>query len=744
MLDKVFTELPPGSVRPAGILLTYCKAQAAHITRDMELYDDFSASSAWLGGSGERWERGPYYVRGLVNLAFVTGDEELKKRASKWIRAVLSSGTPSGDFGPNKDIWCKMPVLYALRDYFEGERREGRTHGEILEFLQKYFDFELKYLRARHLRSWAKARAADNAEIVAWYVEKLKASGASADRTARYERLVKLLLRRGYDWEKKMRQGDKLRAHVVNTTQGFKQPYIKYLVTGDKRCLSSLYKGLDAIRNDHGRIDGLPNADEAARDNLPTRGTETCAVVEGIASLCAAGAVSGDARIYDILESYAYNNLPNCFDYDMSTYCYFQLSNQVLATHGTHGFANDHGDSSAYGIGAFECCFANCHYGFPKFIENMWSKRGGALVLTAYGACEVDTEINGKRIGWREETLYPYRDAVRLVCTGDSYTGELLLRVPSSVEDFTVDGIRVPVNDGFVSVRREFKKGCVIDISFVTRTELVKWHDGGAYVRKGAAIYCLPVKEDWRITEDFSMRGVKYPAKGSARNYEVYPASEWRYTLESDEFVYVDNAGFDEEKAVSPKNYPAYIEARLAEVVNQKTVDNVAEWLGNRAVKGKSLKGILVPTAASRLKISVFSLSRSEGNLTAITGEDADLRDKSAVIAKILSAVGRIPSFVSEVYTGYSVAELSYPVVKGATYAVIYGVNGEYTEAVSGIRNNPYIFGGDDYGRRINRNKYAVNIVNGVVYCARVAIMINGNVKAVSEETTFVYRDRDE
>lgn len=727
-----FKNLPPGSVRPAGILLTYCKAQAAHITRDMEYYDDFSSASAWLGGDGERWERGPYYVRGLVNLAYVTGDEELKKRARKWIEAVLSSGKPSGDFGPNSDLWCKMPMLYALRDYFEAERSEGRTHPEILRFLGRYFDFESKYLRFRPLRSWARARAADNAETALWYADELRASGAAEKTVARYTALARLLVRRGYDWEREMRRGGSLRAHVVNTTQGFKQPYVKYLVTGDKRCLASLYKGMESIRRDHGRIDGLPNADEAARDNLPTRGTETCAVVEGIASLCTAGAVSGDAKIYDILESYAYNNLPNCFDYGMATYCYFQLSNQVLATHGTHGFVNDHGDSSAYGIGAFECCFSNCHYGFPKFVENLWLRRGDALVLAAYGACEATAEINGKKIGWREETLYPYRDGARLVCTGESYRGELLLRVPSSAECFAVDGVRVPVIDGFVFVKREFRTGDVIDITFSTRVELVKWHDGGAYVRKGAAIYCLPIKEDWRVTEDFSMRGVKYAAKGSARNYEIYPASEWRYTLRG-ALEYAENAEFDVNSPISQDNAPAQITAEMAEVTNQRITGNVAEWLGNRAATGGSVTARLIPTAASRLKISVFPQG---GNA------EADVNVKPAngdIISEILSAAGKVPSFVSKAYTGYGVAQLSYPVVKGATYAVIYGENGKYIEAVSGIRNNPYIFGGDEYGKRIAEDKYAVNIVNGRAYSARVAVIKGDKIVAVSDETVFGY-----
>lgn len=79
--------LPPGSVRPEGHLLEKLSLQAKGLTGHAEeLYDDIGRND-WLtnGGAGGElaWERGPYYARGLVALAFALDDEALKAKAAR-------------------------------------------------------------------------------------------------------------------------------------------------------------------------------------------------------------------------------------------------------------------------------------------------------------------------------------------------------------------------------------------------------------------------------------------------------------------------------------------------------------------------------------------------------------------------------------------------------------------------------------------------------------------------------------
>ena len=71
--------LPLGSIRPAGWLARQLRVQADGMGGHLdEFWPDVGPNSGWLGGSGESWERGPYFLDGLVPLAYLLDDATLK------------------------------------------------------------------------------------------------------------------------------------------------------------------------------------------------------------------------------------------------------------------------------------------------------------------------------------------------------------------------------------------------------------------------------------------------------------------------------------------------------------------------------------------------------------------------------------------------------------------------------------------------------------------------------------------
>lgn len=751
-VNKKYKVLPLGSVRPSGYLKTQMLLQAKNLTGNMELYDEFGSNSGWLGGSGEGWERGPYYVRGLVALAYVLNDKSLIKRAAKWIDYAVDNQKDNGDFGSSeilkKEIyfkgrhtnaeqwWARMPMLMAIRDYYEGEMNLGNEDKRILPFFDKYFRFQKKYIKLYPLASWAKHRGADNIEIVLWYREKCLEKGMSAHEVSWLLDLAEILLKQSFDWAESFEKTN-TREHVVNTTQGFKYPFYKYLLTGDKRYLGSLKKGLERIGSDHGRIDNLPNADEGAKDNKATNGTETCAVVEGMLSFELGGEITGESYLYDLLESYCYNNLPNCFDYEISSYNYFQLENSVLMSHGQHGFCNDHGDSNALGISGFECCFSNLHMGYPKFVQNMWLMEGDILVLAAYGANELETKINGKRIAFEEITDYPYRDTVKLLYKGEKARLKLKLRIPnwSRETHIYVNGEEINLNvcDGYAMINREFSQSDVIEIVFRSEIEVHDFHLNTMYVKKGAVIYCMPVAEDWRQIKNFDYRGIKYDGKENTKNWEIYPNEPWNFTFRKDtEMTYEENSKYSFLLPSSPENIPGKILLTMEQAKNWKLCGNIASTIEAADTDGKEYKKYLIPTAFTRLKISVFP-KISDKKLS-----DTVMDVKA--LEKIKASLGKVPEFKTNLTRGYGLAQLSFKAKHSPNYSyrIIWGEqSGEYAYISDLFPENPYSYGGDPYGARIAKDKIAVSLEENKTYYLRIVCLCKGKPFEISDEVRF-------
>ena len=71
LAPKAYVELPLGAVRAKGWLGEMLERQRSGATGRMdELYPEvMGPRNGWLGGDGDQWERGPYWIDGLLPLA---------------------------------------------------------------------------------------------------------------------------------------------------------------------------------------------------------------------------------------------------------------------------------------------------------------------------------------------------------------------------------------------------------------------------------------------------------------------------------------------------------------------------------------------------------------------------------------------------------------------------------------------------------------------------------------------------
>ena len=136
LATSTFYRLPLTSVKPAGWLRDQLRLQADGITGHLdEFWPDVGPRSSWLGGEGEGWERGPYYLDGLLPLAYLLDDSKLIAKVKPWVDWTLTHQRADGMIGPekNKDWWPIMIMLKVLTQY-----QEATGDARVIPVMQKY------------------------------------------------------------------------------------------------------------------------------------------------------------------------------------------------------------------------------------------------------------------------------------------------------------------------------------------------------------------------------------------------------------------------------------------------------------------------------------------------------------------------------------------------------------------------------------------------------------------------------
>lgn len=661
--EDAFVQLPMGAVEAKDWLKQQLYLQKNGLTGAIhDEYPLYGPDNGWRGGSGDVWEKGPYYLRGLVSLAWVLDDEELKDKAMEWINFILDNQRDNGFMGPlsdgdgssnSWDWWPRMVILQVIRDYYEATELEGEPDARVMPFFEKYFRYQAERLHQKPLTDWAASRGGDNIEVLLWYYNRVY-SALNPTETDWIIDLALLLAGQtksqnsGLDWNTVFNDTT-VREHVVNTTQAMKTPAVLSQLPNHAQDAESLKQGIFNMGIDHGRVDNLANADEAARENYPYRGAELCSVVESLLSNEMSIRITGESWLGDQMEQTAYNNLPAGYAPDYTGHNYFQAQNQVLATHGYHEFENDHGDSCSYGaLTGFECCFPNMHMGWPKFVQSMWmATKDNGLAVVAYGPNTVTAKVaDGKTAVFDEVTDYPFEDTIALHYSGDTAQFPLKLRLPAWCEEpvVTVNGDPAELSvqeKGFAVVNRQWKAEDQVVVTFPMEVRASTWYNNAQAVEYGPLIFALKVEEDWRIATDDEAREIKYEPVGEFDRKEVYPASDWNYALVLDEEDLQSSFEIikQEDVALQPftlSNAPITMKVKAQQVPQWKLKGNVVpEPPYSPIAEDESLQTEveLVPYGCTRIRITQMPTvgTPSEDGITERTMEDAKVYEEDGV-----------------------------------------------------------------------------------------------------------------
>jgi hypothetical protein len=539
-----FEKIPAGQVRAEGWLKTQLDYQISGLSGNLDrMWADVGPNSAWLGGTGEGWERGPYYLRGIVSLAYVTQNVAMLAKIKPWLESILKSQTPEGYFGPktDEDWWPRWLVCQLLITH-----HEATGDARVIPFLKNYYAYEGAHLRGKPLKSWAKARGGEDLTSLLWLHRRtgdpklLELARLVDSQTNRWVEIFEkdgpLDRRAELDTTRWL---DDSPIHGVNLAHGLKYPALQHQLSGgDARYRKAFYQGLDNLKKHHWQVWGVPIGDEKVRAMGCSKGSETCQTVEFLHSLEYTLRTFGDAGLGDVLEKAAFNALPAFFDPRFTVHPYYIVPNSVSATVQKRPFPNPHnGDVLTYGvISGYPCCTVNMHLGFPMLAEHLWLKTPGGrgLVAAVYAPSTLKTSLpDGTAVTVREETNYPFSDEITfIVQPAKAAQCPLHLRIPGWCDgaEVRVNGKAVaqPKAGTFYELTRVWQPGDRVTLRLPAQPTVTRWEANSVSVERGPLVYALAVRENW---QEFTSIHTPKPVPFGWKSFEIRTETPWNYGL---------------------------------------------------------------------------------------------------------------------------------------------------------------------------------------------------------------------
>jgi uncharacterized protein len=629
LVAQPYTALNLGDIKAEGWLLTMLERQSSGMTGHLDSIYELvcGPNNGWLGGDGDKWERGPYWIDGLLPLAYLLDDDDLKAKAQVWIEWSIETQRENGYFGPyplpedgvkipgtqqgnSEDWWPKMVMLKVFQQYYSATQDE-----RILSLLDKYFHYQLETLEEfplGHWTYWGNRRGADNLAVVYWYYNIVKEPYLLE--------LAELIHEQTFDWTD-VYSGNMIRStnpyprlHCVNVSQGLKAPVIYYQQHPEQKYLDAVKLGLESLKDVHGFVTGMYGGDEHMHGSNPTQGSELCTATEMMFSFENILPISGDMYYADYLEKVAYNVLPTQHDDHFLRKQYFQQVNQVLINDTERNFYNDNNARICFGVlTGYPCCTCNMHQGWPKFVQNLWyATADNGLAALVYGPSSVKATVaDGVEVSFTEETDYPFSDKIVFHFDADGNAEfPFHLRIPGWCTDpvVTVNGVEQELTEetNIVIIDRQWAPGDKVELTLPMEIEVSQWVESSVGIERGPLVYALKVEEDWKEVKT---------DRWEHSFLEVYPKSPWNYglprqTLEQKEFEIT----FEDDVADMPWNLesaPVSIKIKAARIPKWTLYQNSAGLMSVRSrlssENNQELEEItLIPYGCSTLRIAQF------------------------------------------------------------------------------------------------------------------------------------------
>jgi len=626
--------LPPGSIQPQGWLLTMLQNQSNGLNglqQEISPFLQFSTSDwATPNGSGatEGWERVPYWLRGYINLGYCLQSPTIISNANMWIKGVMITARTNGYFGPAEDysdgetnddsdlgsdvpdLWPNMPMLDALRSYYE---YTGDTNA--LNLILNYCawqtnlppsDFGAGY--------WPMMRMGDNIDSIYWLYNRVGGSWLLDLASNMYANMAR------WDTPNTLPNW-----HNVNVAEGFRAPTVYWQQTGNPAQLQFAEANYQVVMSQYGQVPGGGfGGDEVCRFGYygPRQGFETCGIVEFMRSFEILTRITGNPVWAERCENLAANTLPAALRTNMLSLHYLTAPNQPETDNeAKYPDINNSGSpwySSSPSEPNYYCCEHNHGMGWPFFCEETWlATWDDGLCASLYAPTIVRARAgDGSNVVIDESTGYPFSGTVQLTISMSATNGvnfPLYLRVPQWCSNswIQINGSVAASNStpsSYVRIDRSWSNGDQVTLNFPQQITVQTWaaNNNCVSVNYGPLTFSLQIQENW---QSYGNNAAPWT------EFEAYPATPWNYGLvlnstnPAASFTAMTNPGGVATNPFTLNTVPITLQAQ-ARQIPAWTLDGlyaVGPVQPGPVYSTQPVQTVtLVPMGAARLRISAF------------------------------------------------------------------------------------------------------------------------------------------
>ena len=615
--DVAMKPLNLGEITGQGWLKNQLRIQADGLSGHLDEFWPDIKDSAWLGGDAEGWERAPYWLDGVIPLAYTLDDAALKEKVRRYVNIIVENQHVDGWLGPKEDkmeefdLWSHFLAWKMLAQYQKatGDQKVKAAMVKDIRRVEEHID-------KTPLREWGKSR---------WF-EGLIAIYQLYEETGEdwLLEVARKLRRQGTDWagfwattpitEPTPKHKWSHLGHVVNNAMVLKSGSLCWRMSGKDADRMAVYDMMGKLDRYHGMVTGIFSGDECLAGKDPTQGTELCSVVEYMYSLEVLLSVLGDPAFGDRLEKICFNALPATFSPDMWSHQYNQQVNQVECSVKERKWTTNGPESNIYGLAPnYGCCTSNLSQGWPKFAAHLWMRKDNGLAAVAYAPCMVKTKVGQANVQVHVKTRYPFGDRIEINVSADKPSEfPIYLRIPawSPEAAIVMDGKSIKTSPGtFQRIERQWAKKTTITLSLPAKGQIVRGYNNAAAIQRGPLVFALRMKEKWvPVNQD---KPGREPPHG---DWEVYPTSAWNYALDVSEKSVGKDVVFSQKPlgkmTFSPDSAGVVAKVKAAKVPGWKMVGGSAGPTPKSPVKveGSLEEVALIPYGCTNLRITEFPI----------------------------------------------------------------------------------------------------------------------------------------